>query len=69
VKVELRGETAKAYRIRVEDDERAVEAFIPKSQARLATDGIYVKGWLFAKDVDIGLAGLLLGDLLKKVSE
>jgi hypothetical protein len=41
---------------------------ITKAQARLGVDGIYVKGRLFVEDIDVALAGILLGSLLKEVS-
>jgi pyridoxine 5'-phosphate synthase PdxJ len=68
VKVEMRGETEKAYKVKVESKSRIV-LFIPKSQSRLTTDGIIVKGWLFVKSAEFADAALLLGELLKEVAE
>jgi hypothetical protein len=68
VKVEMLGETEKSYRIRVQTKSR-VDLFVPKSQSRLNETGIIVKGWLFTKSAEFYNAALLLGDLLKEVSE
>jgi hypothetical protein len=71
VKVEMRGETEKAYKVRVSvvGTKSRVDLFIPKSQSRLATDGIIVKGWLFVKSAEFAEAALLLGDLLREVDK
>jgi hypothetical protein len=71
VKVEMRGETEKAYKIRVAAiaTKSRVDLFVPKSQSRLTTDGIIVKGWLFVKSAEFADAALLLGDILKEVRE
>jgi hypothetical protein len=71
VKVEMRGETEKAYKIRVEVEgtKSWVDLFVPKSQSRLTADGIIIKGWLFVRNAEYHHAALLLGDLLKEVSE
>jgi hypothetical protein len=66
VKVEMRGETEKAYKIGVATKSR-VDLFVPKSQSRLTTDGIVVRGWLFVKSAEFANAATLLGDLLKEV--
>jgi hypothetical protein len=70
VKVEMRGETEKAYKVRVNvvGTKSRVDLFIPKSQSRLTTDGIIVKGWLFVKSAEFAEAALLLGDLLREVN-
>jgi hypothetical protein len=68
VKVEVIGETEKAYKVRVATKSR-VDLFIPKSQSRLTTDGIIIKGWLFVKSAEFAEAALLLGDLLREVDE
>jgi hypothetical protein len=69
VKVEMRGETEKAYKVNVSviGTTSRVGLFIPKSQSRLTTDGIIVKGWLFVKSAEFMEATLLLGDLLREV--
>jgi hypothetical protein len=71
VKVEMRGETEKAYKVRVSvvGTTSRVDLFIPKSQSRLTTNGIIVKGWLFVKSAEYANAALLLGNLLKEVEE
>jgi hypothetical protein len=69
--VEMRGETEKAYKIRISvvGTTSRVDLFIPKSQSRLTTDGIIVKGWLFVKSAEYANAALLLGNVLKEVVE
>jgi len=70
VKVEMIGATEKSYRIRVSvvGTRSRVDLFIPKSQSRLTTEGVVVKGWLFVKSAEYAEAATLLGDLLKEVS-
>jgi hypothetical protein len=71
VKVEIIGETEKAYKVRVSvvGTKSSVVLFPPKSQSRLTADGIIVKGWLFVKSAEYANASLLLGDILKEVRE
>jgi len=68
VKVEFKGETEKAYKVRVAT-KSSVVLFIPKSQSRMVEGGVIVKGWLFVKSAEFANAALLLGNLLKEVRE
>ena len=69
VKAKLVADRHEEYVVRVENAEYVVDAIIPKAQARLSEDGIYVKARLFTDDIDMALAGILLGSLLKEVGK
>jgi hypothetical protein len=67
VEVKLKKETAKAYLLRVEDEDRPVEFWVPKSQSKVTDGGIYVRKWVMENNPEGSLACLMIGEHLKEV--
>jgi len=68
VEVKLKKETAKAYLLQVEDEDRPVEFWVPKSQSKATDGGIYVRKWVMESSLEGSLACLMLGEHLTEVS-